>query len=686
MPHTFIVGACQRDRRQLIGPLAANAIIVSCHRNLRGPYSGVDELLIRILPEAYQRWPEMVDGYRTSLLETVPELSSIIGPPLPSLALTGSFEERTRFYSRQMVRCFSQGIVTLLREYAGRITAEGGVLPPLVFEMASEADPVGQSFLAILLRRLSPELWPVTVSGTDRLQTDLAHALVCYADRLVATGTPAPWMSSMEWAQHYVAADGAADEPEAQAAYDQLDVRTRQELHDGRAEELEQRGSWGIRVAALPYHRERGSDPSGAGVAALLEAAQHCTSIGLSESVIQLCSRGRALIAAHDSPVSYRKLSHLKLAALISTKRLDEALELAHELRRELAWPLVHMTTSYLIAMIYTRFMQPRDHETAMEWQNNALIIAQQLPDPRERLVLTGFQENGMALIEMHRGHLDRALELVENAANRLDEELEPDEWALHRSQLLYNRTRLLSAMGRTAEAYENYGRLIEWDPQYTDYLSERAKLARKRGDLVAAISDYDRAAQIGAPFPEVYHNRGSAYAELGDTESALANFDFVLDMEPDDVESRLSRAEVLLGAGRLTEAAIDVEHALVLRQDDVRLRCLRGMIRLAQEAPAAAIADFDAALTADPSYPAALANRAVAHYELGHYDAAVADLTGALASTGEDSDLLLNRGIAHAAAGNRSQAEEDFARALTLPGADHAEIQAQRRECLTSA
>ena len=47
-------------------------------------------------------------------------------------------------------------------------------------------------------------------------------------------------------------------------------------------------------------------------------------------------------------------------------------MELYLELRRRNALPKIHMTTSYAIAMLYTRFVQPRDHEAALQWQNNA--------------------------------------------------------------------------------------------------------------------------------------------------------------------------------------------------------------------------------------------------------------------------------------------------------------------------
>jgi tetratricopeptide (TPR) repeat protein len=344
------------------------------------------------------------------------------------------------------------------------------------------------------------------------------------------------------------------------------------------------------------------------------------------------------------------------------------------------------MTTSYLLAMIYTRFIRPRDLNKALEWQNNAVVIASGLADERQRLVLTGFEENGLALIEMHRGNLARAMELVQGAMDRLDADLHPADWALHRSQLLYNRTRLFAAMGRNAEAYEGFSTLIAMDPYYTDYFSERAKVARKSGDLEAAILDYDQAVTHGPPFPELFHNRGSAHAELGNFEEALADFDLVLDMEPDDAETLLSRAELLFRDDRLEAALADVETGISVTPDDPRLRCLRGMIRIAGGSSAAAQLDFDAALALDPGYLAALVNRAIARFDSGDAAGAVMDLTRALELAGPHPDLLLNRGIAYTAVGELEQALADYAQALALPDADLVELHLNRGRCLLMA
>lgn len=682
--NVHIVGALARDRRPLVDDEANPNILVHCHRGLRGPYTGVDTILTSVMPDAFRQWPELVDFHRLEILEALPELSEMIGPAPHTLAGDAPFVERTRWYGPLMVRVINQGIVTFMREYARRTLATGSQLPILIFDGVQDADITTQEFIALFVRRIGAELWPVVIGSNGDLHAALAGALEKHAYRLdAAQCQDIEGASEIDLATMYVDSDGTSDDPRAHEAYLALDPIDRVALHDHRAQNLEKQGAWGVRIAALPYHRERGSDPTGLGVAALLEAAQYCTAAGFSSMVLELGERGRALTDPDRDPNGYRRFCQLLVQQLITHRRLDDAMDLCSELRRRYSDPLVHMNTSYFIAMIYTRFAVPRDHNRAAEWQNNAMVCASGLADERQRLVLSGFQENGMALIEMHRGNLDKALSLVGSAINRLDENLEPDEWAVHRSQLLYNQTRLLSALGRVQEAYVAYTKLIEMDPHYTDYLSERAKIARRRGDLESAMQDYNRAVETGPPFPELFHNRGSAYAELGQTSQALDDFDFVLDMEPDDAETLLSRAELLFTEGDLVEAAADIERGLELGPEDPRMFCLRGMINLARGLTPAALRDFDCALERDPNHLAALVNRAVAFFEMGEARTAVDDLTKALCISGDHADLLLNRAIAYGACEDITPALADIDRAMALPDADTAALRFQRGACL---
>jgi tetratricopeptide (TPR) repeat protein len=690
--HLHLIGDRQVAREACILLLEPAAVLARCHHRLRGPYTGVDTALSAVLPDALQRSPELVEEHRVELLYGIPELAELIGPAPGTLASDGPFAERTRFFGASMIRCMSQGIVTFLIEYSLRMSEVGRPIPVLAFDGVQDADPTTKEFVALLLRRVDPSYLRVivgTIGDADGLGPELTGSLAG-AERVVAAEPsqascaqqtePAALLSA------YVDSDCTSDDPAQLDAYRQATATERAYQHDRRAGELEPDIRWGIRVGALAYHREHGSDPGGAGRTALLEALQFCVEVGFSAAVVDLGYRGRAITDPVAEQASFCKFTYQAAAALVPLDRLAESIELYRDLRRRYTLPKVHMTSSYAMAMMYTRFLTPRDHEQALEWQNNAIALASNLPEARDRLIFGVFHDNAMALIEMHRGNLAPALDLINAGIARLDHGLSEHEWVLHRSQLLYNRARLLAGLGRLEEAYNDFCTLTEMDPYYTDYLSERAKISRSRGDLAAAIADYDRAAALAPPFPELYYNRGTAYDELGEPTRALSEFGYVLEMEPDDLPSRLSRAEILLRLGDLDGAQADVEQGLVSRPGDPQLLCMESTILLERGFAELALDRLNTAVGADPNYPAALVNRAMANFQLGRPQQAADDLTATLQLTGDDPDVLLNRGLALRAAGQLQPALADFTRALELPDAELAELRYQRGACFLEA
>ncbi|HEX4703718.1 MAG TPA: tetratricopeptide repeat protein, partial [Pseudonocardiaceae bacterium] len=630
---------------------------------------------------------DLVERHRIELLYGIPELTDLIGPAPRQLASTGPFEQRTRFYGTQMIRCMNQGIVTFFKTYAQRLADSKPEPLHLIFEDIHAAEATTQELVALLLRRCRPDVVRVVVSGNGgELSAELTGALRQFADvvQVPAEEPCADSRSEADLAWAYVASDGTSDDPAEIAAYQAADHGAIRELHDRRADELMPDASWGVKIGAIPYHLERGTDPRGRGRAALLDAFRFCAEVGFSATVVDLGRRGRMVTDPIANATEFRLFTSFAANALVPLGRLDESLDLYMDLRRRSTDPKAHMVTSYGIAMLYTRFFTPRDHAAALAWENNAAAIASLLPDEKERSVQQVFHNNALSLIEMHRGNLEHGLELLGNGIALLDRQLDPDEWVVHRSQLLYNRTRLLAALGRHDEAYAGFSTLIEMDPYYTDYLCERAKVSRKRGDLVAALADYDRAVGMAPPFPELHYNRGTARLETGDVDGALADFDYVLEMEPDDVPTRLRRGELLLDLRELAAAEAEAAAGLLLRPDDPALLCLHGTIALENGDLATAKNQLDAALAADPDYPAALVNRAVVSFVSEQPSAAVDDLSKALHLTGPDPDMLLNRGIAYMAAGLPGPALRDFDVAMTLPDGDTAELDLQRSQCLT--
>jgi tetratricopeptide (TPR) repeat protein len=689
--HIYLAGSCRADREKWVANNVGPAIQARCHRLLRGPYTGVDTVLAAILPEALERWPALIEQHRFELLYGIPELAEVIGPAPRTLASDAPFRQRTRFFSSDLVRCMSQGIVTFLIAHAERAKRAGRPVPALVFEEIHAAEPTTQEFIALLMRRCDPAALRLVISGAagaPALPAELAAEITAAADRIVCPSAPRRRgrRSQDKLVAAYVAAHGTSDDPEEIAAYDQSEPALRAGLHDEQAELLEPAAGPRLRAGAIAYHREHGTDPGGAGVSALAESQQYCVEVGFSAAIIDLGMRARALIDPERDAKKYYDLTSQVATALVPLDRVDEAMDLYFELRRLSTLPKVHMMTSYAIAMMYTRFLRPRNHEIALQWQNNAAAIASILPDSRDRLVYGVFQDNALALIEMHRGNLQRALKLVEDGMARLNAQIGDHEWVLHRSQLLYNGARLKAAMGDADAAYADFTTLVEMDPYYTDYLCERAKISRQRGDFTAALADYDRAAELAPPYPELYYNSGTMKAQLGDTEGALADFDYVLEMEPRDVDTRLSRAELLLRTGNLSSAVADVQAGLAFYPEEPRLLCMQGTVHLEREELDAAVAALDRAIALDPEYPAALLNRAVAHYRSGQSEKSADDLTRTLGIVGEDPDLLLNRGLAYQGMGRADLAIADFEQALELPGADTAELRRQRDICRAPA
>src|SRR5262249_50453312 len=306
--HGWIVGPTRSvPRAAMAGPPSPH-LMAGCHQRLRGPYTGTGAVLREYVPDAFKRWPELVETHRVELLYTIPELSADIGPEPETLVGSTPYEERTRYFGVQWIRGMSQGVISFLLEYARRAST-GGPLR-LAFDDAHAAEPTEQELLALLVRRADPASLHILIGSTaDRLPDELTTALTTYADRVdlpargSGTGTPARSASdpgrvrapvpAEDLVRAYVYSDGTSDDPAEQAAYDAAAPELRARLHDARAAELEPAADWGLRLGALPYHLERGSDPGGAGRRALREALDYCVATGYSAATVDFGMRGR---------------------------------------------------------------------------------------------------------------------------------------------------------------------------------------------------------------------------------------------------------------------------------------------------------------------------------------------------------------------------------------------------------
>ncbi|MBB4927497.1 tetratricopeptide repeat protein, partial [Kitasatospora kifunensis] len=588
--HLVLVGERRRDRAahraalSLPEPVAPALPVIDAHRRLRGPYTAAGTLIRALVPDALVHHPELVAAHEVEILTVAPELRDRVPATLETLTSLAVPEERTRFYSAMRTGRLAHGLMEFL---GGLITTAGWGTRSLVVDDLDQADPTDREFVAVLLRRMDPEVLTVVVGGTARLLDptpvdplvepgtprgeDLSAALRRFCRQLEATAVDGDATAeqsagqgqlsqSTALAARYVAGDATDDDPAALAAYADLPVQRRRQLHDSRAEALERTGERSLALGAIPYHREHGSDPLGAGAQALAEAMDACMLLGFYDATLDFCRRGRALVdweQDHDLRWKFTSKMPTSFSAL---GRAVEAEAVCDEARAHTRNPKIHIQCAYATSMLYTRHrdLSRRDHQRAMAWINEAIAIASLLPDPKDRAFNTVFHNNGLALIEGHLGHPQRALELVTAGLAELDRELGAGEHHLHRSVLRHNRAQVLTGLGRLDEALEEYRAVIAVDPHYPEYHFDLGNLLRRMGRQSEAAAAYETVLRLGPAFPELYYNRGDLRNGAGDVEAALADFDYVLELDPGFLDAYVNRAGILLDLGDLEGAERD--------------------------------------------------------------------------------------------------------------------------------
>ncbi|MEU1507106.1 tetratricopeptide repeat protein [Kitasatospora sp. NPDC005748] len=673
-----------RERLDLPPVLA----LVNANRRLRGPYTAVGAILRAIVPDALARCPEAVTGHDIEILSTTPELRDLVPATRETLTSLAVPKERTRFYSALRTLRIAHGLVEFLEAY---LRAVGSAPRTLIVDDAHAADPTDAEFLAVLLRRVDPALLTVVVTTGDEPPAspaglgseDLPTALAAYCTVVgpvvasvtgpageggapdqgrpagaVSEGGPAGTPSAAVLGRRHIDGDGVGDDPDELAAYLALPPTERARLHDLRRAELETAGESSLRLGAIAWHAEHGSDPSGVGADTLRHALDHCMDLGYYHAVLDLGERGRRLVTHESHPTHWWAFTTKMTTSFAALGLAEQALPLYDEARALSSSPEVHMQAAYATAMLHTRHFgaDRRDHQLARSWVNQAIAFAKWHPEPKEREARVVFNRNGLALIEVHQGRLDAALELLDACIARLDETLEEHEHALHRSVLRYNRAQVYAGLGRHTDAVADYTAVIECDPNYAEYYFDRGMLWRDLGSPEQALADYDRAIRLSPPFPEAYFNRADVLAELGETEAAAADFGYVLELDPAFADARLNRAALLFEAGEHERALGEVGTGLAATPDSPQLLCLKGQLLAAEGDPAAASEAWRAALAADPEYAQAWALLGELRYEEGDLDGASADLARAV-ELSADPGMRFNLAVVHHDAGRYGEA-----------------------------
>jgi tetratricopeptide (TPR) repeat protein len=662
--HHWITASSRRERERLVASLDVPPVLtrVDAHRRLRGPYTAAGSLVRALVPDALSRCAELVARHDVEVLTVAPELHGRFPCKRDTLTSLSPPEERTRYYPSSRTRRIAHGLVELLRDL---VRATHDEPRTIVFEQVDSADPTDLEWIAILLRRVDPAtLRLVVCTRGDAPDRVLGEPLDRYAVRITGSDQPdhCPVAGdTRELAASYIASDCISDDRALRAAYDALSPLDRAAMHDRRAGELEQRDELSLGLGSVPFHRERGADPEGAGAEALLAALQHCMLMGFYDGVIDLARRCYAVLDWETQPERCWLVTAKITMALAVQGRPDEAATLYDEGCAQSTLPNVHLRAAYGRAMLYTRHYdrEHRDAGKAKTWINTAIALASQSPDPKQRAFNVTFTQNALALIEMRLGDPRKALELVTGCLKHLDEEIEDHRQLLHRSVLRYNRAQLLDRFGTPEEALAEYSRVIAEDPHQSEYYVHRAAVYRRLGKAAEALRDYDRAIRVSPPYPEPHYARAQLALELGDVNAALQDLSYVLELDPSFIDARVDRSSVLFERGDLEGALRDADAGLAIDPAHAELHALRASVVQQQGRLEDAHEAFATALRCDPTLAAAWSNRAALWYEQGEIERAIEDLTRAL-ELEDDPDIRANRALAYEAAGRRREAAAD--------------------------
>ena len=629
------------------------------HARLRGPFTAVGSLLRELVPSMLQDSPEFAQLHDIEILTAAPELASVLHNERTTLTSEAAPQTRTRYYPHDRMRWIGNG----LSDFVLGVAAARGGGQVLVIEGVGQLDATDAVCLAGLLRRSDPRvLRLVLASESDTVPDPLALALERYAQAQGADGEQGQQVrdpanrsgvrgSTLELVRAYVRGACLSTDPVQRAAYEHLGEADRRGLHDEEADRLEAVGEVSLRLGAVTYHREHGSDPARA-AEALTWAMRHCLMAGLYDHLVGLGRRLRSILTWESDPQG-RWLATVRMTiAHQAMGQPDEAMALFDDACAGSVVPSVHMQCAYGRAMVYTRYYDEarRDLRKAKGLVNTAVALAQLSLDEQRRAYNRTFNENGLALIEMHLGDLDEAVRLIEEGIARLDREVDGGRYLLHRSVLRYNHAQLMVRVGTLERALEEYTRVIDEDPHHPDYYFERAGLLERAGRLEEAVVDYTSAIRVAPPYPEPHYNRADLLLRLGDADGALADFTRVLELEPGFVDAYVNRAALLLERGDLAGAAQDVAVGLELAPQHPHLLALQGQLLHETGKLGQAQASLEAAVAADPSLAAAWANLGAVLFDLGDVAGSCAALEQSL-ELDDHPDVRENLALARAAA-----------------------------------
>lgn len=608
---------------------SARAWLLSCDFAEGGPWAGIHDFFLDLLPRIREERPDLIEKHDYELVHVLPELKRELIVRNPTLTDLSPPDEKVRNYPADRAFRIVHGLIDLLDSWKGA----AGEVWILACDAHDAMGHIGRVFLRELMRRRGERLRVVLIAGVRPETGEAARQEFGCRGDIVVLGLP----------------------PEPEPAVDRRQMARL-------AQHLESRVA-GSRLEILIHLPELVRACRLAGVPERVALWQYWgleifNTLGFYEDAIKYGESARAFFSGKAEPgkEDLRWAIFVKLfMSYVALQQPERALRLAKEdAIGKTENPQQLSRLSYLLAMLHARYLPNRDLRQGEEYLERGMEDLQKADMTEDELHFQAvFNRNGLAMIRHFQGRFQEAIELCREGFRELELHLRQDRHRLHRSVLLYNMAQVYAAVGAYDDALRHFSLAMEMDPNYSEYYNDRGNTYLKIGRLAEACADYLQAIELSPPYHEVYTNLGQCYRRMGRFDDAVRAYSVSLDLEP-------RQALALAGRGQCHEA---------------------------QESLAGAEADYSTSLLLDPEQWDVLASRAVVRYAVGDLAASLADLDRALALVPQNADLYQNRAVALADLGRREEAARDLETYLCLqPEAEDREEVELRLQTLAGA
>ena len=239
----------------------------------------------------------------------------------------------------------------------------------------------------------------------------------------------------------------------------------------------------------------------------------------------------------------------------------------------------------------------------------------------------------------------------------------------------------VLSRLGRSEEAAEQYRQALALAPETTHALYGLAQAALGRGEVEMAAEHLERAATLASYHGEVHARLAQVYQRLGRTDddererlragaypgSSRTPDPFLAEVWAEAVNSRAytERGRRLAESGRFAAAEAEFRKVLEIRPGNARDFSNLGGALTGQEKLEEAIGQYRKALEVAPNDTYALNNLAMALAGQGDVEGAAEHLRRAIELESDYADAHRNLGLMHARQGRHEEAIDHYRAAI---------------------